>query len=342
MKSERRSYNLCIVGFGNVGQALVKLLQQKSSELLEKYGIEWNITGIASRSLGWIASSEALDPDQVLDADARSRMKPSAQNVREWLKIARADVLFEASSLNRHNGQPAIDYLRAALESGAHAISANKGPVVFALSELAELARSKGRRFLFESTVMDGVPIFSMFRETLPAIKVNGFRGILNATTNVVLAGMESGLPLKEAVRKAQEMGIAESDPADDLEGWDAAVKVAALAIVVLGCSLPLSEVEREGITGLDAAAVQAARQAGTPYKLVCRAHREGERVRAIVRPERLPLGDPLSQIDGGSSCVHFELDILPGLTMVEHDAGLDTTAYGMLADFVRAVGRIG
>jgi len=74
----------------------------------------------------------------------------------------------------------------------------------------------------------------------------------------------------------------------------------------------------------------------------VCRAHREGERVRASVKPERLPLTDPLSQIDGGSSCVHFELDILPGLTIVEHDAGLDTTAYGMLADFVRAVDRTG
>ena len=185
---------------------------------------------------------------------------------------------------------------------------------------------------------MDGVPIFSMFRETLPAVKVCGFRGILNATTNVVLAGMESGLPLQEAVCKAQEMGISESDPSDDLEGWDAAVKVAALAIVVLGSPLQLSEIEREGITGLDAAAVQAARRAGTPYKLVCRAHREGERVRAGVKPERLPLTDPLSQIDGGSSCVHFELDILPGLTIIEHHAGLDTTAYGMLADFIRAV----
>src|SRR5437660_9484580 len=204
MTIDRRSYNLCIVGFGNVGQALVKLLQQKSGELRDKYGIEWKITGIASSSLGWIASAEGLDPDQLLDADARSRMKPSAQNVRHWLKIARADVLFEASSLNRHTGQPAIDYLQAALESGAHAISANKGPVVFALSELTELARSKGRLFLFESTVMDGVPIFSMFRESLPAVNVAGFRGILNSTTNVVLAGMEAGLQLDQAVRKAQ------------------------------------------------------------------------------------------------------------------------------------------
>jgi homoserine dehydrogenase len=338
MTTDRRRYSLCIVGFGNVGKALVKLLQRKSSELRERHGIEWKITGIASRSLGWIASADGLNPDHLLDDRARSHLKPTAQGIRDWLDIAEADVLFEASSLNRHDGQPAIQYLQAALESGAHAISANKGPVVFALAELSALARSKSRRFLFESTVMDGVPIFSLFRETLPAVHVSGFRGILNATTNVVLESMEAGLHLSEAVRKAQEMGIAESDPSDDLEGWDAAVKVAALSAVVLGCPLRLHEIERQGITALDTATVQAARQAGAPYKLVCRAHRDGSRVRASVKPEQLPLADPLARIDGGSSCVHFELDILPGLTIIEHDADLETTAYGMFADFIRAV----
>jgi homoserine dehydrogenase len=338
MTVERRSYNLCIVGFGNVAKALVRLLQRKSGELREQYGIEWKITGIASRSLGWIASSGGLDPDQLLDNDALSHLKPTARGVREWLESANADVLFEASSVNRNDGQPAIEHIQAALEFGAHAVSANKGPVVFALPELSELARSKGRQFLFESAVMDGVPIFSLFRETLPAVHVIGFRGILNSTTNVVLEGMEAGLQQDQAVRKAQEMGIAETDPSDDLEGWDGAVKVAALAIVVLGYPLRLADVERQGITALDPATVQAARKAGTPYKLVCRAQREGDGVRASVKPERLPLSDPLARIDGGSSCVHFELDILPGLTIIEHDAGLDTTAYGMLADFIRAV----
>jgi homoserine dehydrogenase len=322
---------------GNVGRALVRLLQSKRRELAER-GIDWRITGITSRRLGWIACATGLDPRDLLDEKKLAGLRPTATTVEEWLEQAQVEVLFEASSLNRRSGEPAISHIRAALERGAHAISANKGPVVFAYDELQALARSKNKSFLFESAVMDGVPIFSLFRETLPAARVLGFRGILNATTNVVLAGMESGLDLKRAVAKAQEMGIAESDPTDDLEGWDAAVKAAALVIVVLGHPIKLEEIERRGITELSATQVQAARREGKPFKLVCRARRDGEKVVASVRPEQLPLSDPLASIDGGSSYVEFELDVVPGLGIMERDGNLETTAYGMLADFIRAV----
>jgi homoserine dehydrogenase len=335
--TSRRNYNLCVVGFGNVGKALVKLLQRKSDELRREHGIEWKITGIASRRLGWIANVNGLDPEQMLNDSKRTLLQPAAGSVRDWLKAARADVLFEASSLNRQNGQPAIEHIRAALECRAHAISANKGPVLFAYSELRALALAQKKQFLFESTVMDGVPVFSLFRESLRAVKVTGFRGILNSTTNVVLGEMEAGLDFSQALCRAQAMGIAESDPSDDLEGWDAAAKIAALTIVILGHPLTLAEVARQGISHLDSAAVRAARQAGTPYKMVCRAQRRGNGVEASVRPERLALSDPLAWVNGASSCVHFELDILPGLTLIEQDPGLETTAYGMLADFIDA-----
>ncbi len=132
-----------------------------------------------------------------------------------------------------------------ALEAGAHAISANKGPVVHAYRELTELAAAKGRRFLFESAVMDGVPIFSLFRETLPAIEIRGFRGVLNSTTNVVLEGMEAGMTFDESIRQAQQLGVAESDPSDDIEGVDAAVKVVALANVLMRADLKLDDVKQ-------------------------------------------------------------------------------------------------
>ena len=292
--------------------------------------------------MGWLADSEGFDPD-LLDTDptaalapARART-PGLHGVHEWLQAAGADVLFEATSLHPQTGQPAIDHIRAALDSGAHAITANKGPIVHAYEELRSLAAAKGRRFLFESTVMDGVPIFSMFRDSLPAVHLRGFRGILNSTTNVILTGMEEGLSFQESLAKAQQIGVAETDASQDIDGWDAAVKVAALVSVLMGVRIQLNAIEREGIGKLSGEAVRAARTQGKPYKLVCRAQRTERGVTATVRPEQVPLSDPLAWVAGTSSIVYFETDIFPGLAITENNPGLEATAYGMLADFVRA-----
>jgi len=189
--------------------------------------IEYRITGIASRRLGWLADPKGLSVASGAGALAREGLPASqATNVRDWLHATQADVLFEATSLNVTSGEPAIDHIHAALEMGAHAITANKGTVVHAYQELRALAASKHRRFLFESTVMDGAPIFSLF-DTLPVLHLRGFRGILNSTTNVILTGMEQGLSFEQSLKHAQEIGIAETDPTHDVEGWDATVKVA-------------------------------------------------------------------------------------------------------------------
>jgi homoserine dehydrogenase len=337
---------------GNVNRTLVRLLEDRRQELLERHGISWRITGIASRRLGWIADSSGLEPAAVLalnpdSTSSFSRTVPALSlpkgvsaphtNVREWLATATADVLFEATSLNVENGQPAVDHIRAALEHGAHAITANKGPIVHAYRELRDLAATRGKRFQFESTVMDGVPIFSLFHE-LPVIHLQGFHGILNSTTNVILSEMENGLTSEAALKKAQELGIAETDATHDIDGWDAAVKTAALITVLMDVPVRLSEIEREGIRGLSGDAVRAARKEGRPYKLVCRARREGSGVRASVRPEQVAMSDPMADIAGTSSHVYFETDIFPGLAVTEENPGLYATAYGMLADFVRAL----
>ena len=334
-----RTYNLCLLGFGNVNQTLLRLLQKKNSELRER-GIGWRITGVATRKMGWVANETGLDPAALLSNSdlAQSQAGAPAPHVREWLRLAKADVLFEATSLSPRDGQPAIDHIRAAIEMGAHAITANKGPIVHAYEELRSLALAKGRKFLFESTVMDGVPIFSLFRDNLPCIHLKGFRGILNSTTNVILSGVEEGLSFEESLLKAQELGVAETDSGNDIEGWDAAVKVAALIRVLMDVPIRLEEIQREGIGKLSEEAVRAARAEGKPYKLVCRAQRTSQAVMASVRPEQVPLSDPLAWVAGTSSIVYFETDIFPGLAITENNPGLDATAYGMLADFVRAV----
>ena len=145
---------------------------------------------------------------------------------------SRPDVLFETTSLNPETGQPAIDYLRASLEAGVHT-TANKGPIVYAYDELSTLAESAGKHFLFESTVLDSAPVFSLFRETLPLARVRGFSGIFNSTTNVILETIEAGRSFEEGVKAAQELGVAETDPSHDVDGWDATMKVCAIARVI-------------------------------------------------------------------------------------------------------------
>jgi homoserine dehydrogenase len=332
-----RTYNLCIVGFGKVGKAFVALLHRKSEELRSRQGVVCRITGIASRRLGWLVAADGFDPEKLLAADFSQAQQ--AADISEWLRLGHADAVFETTSLNAATGQPAVDHMRAALESGAHAISANKGPVVHAYQELTAFAAAMRRRFLFESTVMDGVPIFSLFREAMPAVEIRGFRGVLNSTTNVILEGMESGLSFDDAVRKAQEFGVAESDPADDIDGVDAAVKVVALANVLMNAGLKLSDVQRYGIRDISGHHLHHAHDLGQVWKLVCSANREPDgSVVAHVRPEHLKPDDPLSQVHGTSSMISFETDVLPQLIITEQDPGLETTAYGLLADFLTAV----
>jgi homoserine dehydrogenase len=331
-----------------VGHAFLRLLIAKETELRRRYDIRWRLAGVATRRNGWVADPDGLNPIAILNghfppqqsqllAQQHSAYTTQPHNFREWLERCRADVLFEASSLDTQTGQPAIDHLRAALELGAHAITANKGPIVHAFSELTALAQEKKKRFLYESTVMDGVPIFSMFPMGLPVTELRGFSGVLNSTTNVVLTEVEKGRSFEEAVRRAQSLGVAETDPSADLDGWDAAVKVAALAIVLMGVPVRLEQIQRTGIRELSEEKIRAARAAGMRYKLVCRAERRGDGVDCSVKPELLLASDPLANLEGTSSAIRFDLDVF-GLSLVEHNPGIEATGYGMLADFVRAV----
>ena len=338
-----KTYNLCLLGFGNVGRAFAQLLVAKTDELRAHHDIEWRITGVATRRMGWQANPAGFDVDALL-ADA-APVGPDAavvsplSDVRAWLLAARADVLFETTSLEPFTGQPAVAHVRAALEAGAHAVTANKGAVVHGYRELSALASRQGRRFLFEATVADCLPVFSLFRECLPAARVQSFRGILNSTTTVILEALAAGGTFADGVAHAQSLGITETDYSYDVDGWDAAVKVCALANVILDAPLSLDEIAREGIRGLEAAAVRAAYAANTPYKLVSRAERQSDgRVVASVCPEQIAANDPLAAVSGTTLCINFALDVLPGLTLTAHQPNLQSTAYGLLADFINAV----
>jgi len=333
-----KQYNLCFLGFGNVGRALARLFVAKSAELRDQYGVEFRVTGVASRRIGWLANSDGFDVATLL-SNVPPAGQSSADNITGWLKAAQPDAVFETTSLNPDSGQPAIDYVRAVLDAGAHAITANKGVLVHGYQDLAALARTQGKRLLFESTVLDSAPVFSLFRETLPAVKLRGFSGLFSSTTNVIIETMEAGRSFEEGLKTAQELGVTETDASHDIDGWDATVKVCALANVLMNIPLKPAEVNREGIRGLTHQKVQAARAEGKPFKLIARAKLTGDgKIAATVRPEQILASDPLGNVRGTSLGIHFELDVMPGLTITSHRPNLQSTAYGLLADFINAV----
>ncbi|NLG70446.1 MAG: homoserine dehydrogenase [Chloroflexi bacterium] len=337
-------YHLALLGFGNVGQALARLLLRKADELRSLYDLTFDVTGIATGRHGSALNPNGIELERALQLmEAGERLdslstQPVPVNAFDFIRRSQAQVLFENTPVNYESGQPAVDHLKQALELGMHAITANKGPVVHAYSELRELARSRGVRFYFESTVMDGAPIFSLFRETLPAAHLRSFRGILNSTTNMILTRMEQGETFEQAVAYCQEIGLAETDPSGDVDGWDAAVKVAALSTVLMGVNLKPQEVEREGIRRITPEDIRAARAENKRWKLVCTAERQGQGVRACVAPQLVDAASPLFGVEGSTSIVQFETDVLGLLTVIEADPGPDTTAYGLFADFLNAV----
>ena len=161
--------------------------------------------------------------------------------------------MVETTVLDVVSGEPATSHVRAALAAGAHVVTANKGPAAFAYHELAAQADRAGRAFLFESAVMDGVPVFSLVADTLPAVRVHAFRGVVNTTCGYILAAMARGESFADALGEMQAQGIAEADPSLDVDGWDAAAKAAVLANVWLDARITPHDVVRAGIRDLGA-----------------------------------------------------------------------------------------
>jgi homoserine dehydrogenase len=224
--------------------------------------------------------------------------------------------------------------VRAALRRGLHVVTANKGPVAHAGAALRRLAARRGVAFRHEGTVLDGTPVFNLAERCLPGARVLAFRGVLNATTTRILAGMEAGATFAAALADAQAAGVAEADPSNDVEGWDAAVKGCVLASALLGATVRPAEVARRGIGGVGPAELAAARAGGRALRLVVRGWREGRRVRVSVAPEALPLDDLLVS-RGADGVLVLTTDLMGEVGLWEGRGGVDQTAYAIHADLV-------
>jgi homoserine dehydrogenase len=342
--------DLALVGFGHVGQRFARLIAEQADTLRADHDLELRIVGIATRRHGGVYAEQGIDVERALaDVAAGGCLDglaglegpgggPSATDLLQHLGTARSPlrVLVETTTLAIEDGQPAILHIETAIDAGCHAVTANKGPVAFAYRRLRDRAAAAGVSFLFEGAVMDGVPVFNLVRETMPAVTVLGFRGVVNSTTNHILTALEDGEAFAPALARMQAEGIAEADASLDVDGWDAAAKAAALANVLMNAELTPHLVDRTGIGAGTAALARDALGRGSRIRLVASGGRDGSgRIVAAVRPLELPPGDLLSGLRGTANALILGTDLLGDVAIHQLGGGLTATAYALLSDLI-------
>lgn len=338
------------MGFGNAVQALCDIL-------LRENPLGVRLVAVCTASHGCIAAAPepagaALAMADVLQArraGARldglgARVFGSAFELLDACGSGFADVLIEATPLDiARGGEPGVGHVARALELGLHVVTINKGPVAFAHDRLARLAHARGLALRCEGAVLDGAPVFSLVRQALPLARVRGFRGVLNSTTNFILEQLESGAAagFDEALARAQAAGFAEADASLDVDGWDAAAKVAVLLNVLCGAAVTPHDVRREAdVRRIDAAELRAARARGAAIKVVCSGSREaGGAVRLMELDAR---ADALACVRGTSSALTLDTDLAGVITIALSDPLLPQTAYALLADLASLAPLIG
>jgi homoserine dehydrogenase len=341
---DMKEMNLALIGFGNVGREFARILVEREKEWAEKFSLKCKVVAISTlrrgtllneaginleRALAGLETGEIFSPD---DPDY-STIDPAGIAALEFV-----DTFIEITTLNIESGRPAADHIRAALSSGRNVITANKGPIAFCYRELKELAAEKEVHFLFEGTVMDCAPVFNLARETLPGCRITGFSGILNSTTNYLLGEIAAGRSFESALQTARDMGWTEADPSMDLEGWDAAVKTAALLNVLMDADISPHHIERKGIGGINRQSTDAAVKEGKVIKLLCEGHLKEGSIFGRVSPQAIPSTHPLAHVSGTSSALTLETDFAGRITVVIEEPKIRQTAYALVSDLLTIV----
>ncbi len=337
-----KELRLAMLGFGNAGRAFARLLVEKRPEIADKYGYDIKVVAITTGSRGSLHNDGGIDLTSAIhDLETSGRFDPSGHNFSPISSFQAAsdvdyDVLMELTPLEIFSGQPAIDHINIALDRRKHVITANKGPVAWAYQKLRKKAKEMGVCFLFETTVMDGTPIFNLVEETLPLCKVTKVKGILNSTTNYILEEMAKGKNLETILADGRRKGFVEADPSMDIEGWDAAAKTATLLNVLMEAEITPLDIERKGIESITYKDIEEAKARGNVIKLVCHGKIENGKVIGRVCPEEVPEHDLFAGIIGTSSIVSITTDLMKTISIVEHDPEIEQTAYGPFIDLLR------
>jgi homoserine dehydrogenase len=291
-----------MVGYGGVGKALIKMLKERG----DKMGLEVKIEGVVTRRGIMIGISPEFRRDR-------------EGGPIEALDVLNPDLVIDVSSANYSTGEPSLSLYKKSLSSGIHVVTTNKAPLALAYPEISRLV-GKGR-LGFQGTVMSGTPSINLYR-IMPGIRVLRVRGILNGTTNFILTKMEEGMSFQEALSEARRMGYAEEDPTLDLNGFDAAAKLAILSNFYMNTGITVHQIRRGGI------GEWTPMTRGKRIKLVARADKDG----AEVSPIEVGADDPLFHVSGVENALIIEGDIQT--VMVRGPgAGPINAAYGAFCD---------
>ena len=342
-----KELKLALLGFGNAGRAFGKLLLEKHDEIKTKYDTDVKVVAIATGSRGNLVCNEGIDvAAAIADIEKDGKFAPerglSSLTTMEIVETVDYDVMAEMTPLNIFTGQPATDHIKGAFARKKHAITANKGPIAWHFRRLADMAKDAGVCFFYETTVMDGTPVFNLVEHTLKFARVTEVSGILNSTTNFILEEMEKGCDYDDIMERGRALGFVEADPAMDIEGYDAAAKITALLNVLMDAGITPDMVERKGIEDITYEDIENARAQGKIIKLVCKGTRDADgNVHASVQPTLVDRTDLLATVNSTTSIVSITTDLMKKITVVEHDPEIEQTAYGVFGDLIRVLDKL-
>jgi homoserine dehydrogenase len=334
-----------LVGLGTVGQWLARALDTNSERLAGRYGVGVSVVGLANARDGFIYYANGLDLPSVLGLASAGRSIAEQPGVRAWpsgikgLRATEADLLVEVTASPSTDGEPGLAHMREALGRGIPVVTSNKWPVALRGLELADLARSGGVAFRAESTVMSGTPLLSALGDGLAGAVPIGLRGLLNATANFILSRMAEGKAYQDALAEAQRAGLAERDPAADVEGHDAVAKVMILSALVFGRQLRRDQVACRGITDIARTEIDQAASSGARLKHVATlefSEPDGAgSVTARVEPEHVRRDDPLANIEGTTNAVVCRASPIGEVTIIGPGAGPQLAGQGVFSDLI-------
>ncbi|RMG77062.1 MAG: homoserine dehydrogenase [Chloroflexi bacterium] len=323
---------IALNGFGTVGKAFAQILQEKAQTLRQDYHLDIQIVAIHTRTRGTLYNPNGLDIKTVLTRNDYHDLPDATQEAfLSLITHDEIDAVVDVTPTDLQTGQPGLDVCRQALSAGKHAVLASKGALAVAFQELQSKAEQTRSHLLYEATVMAGTPAIRLAKQALAGCAITEARGILNGTTNYILTQMESGMTYADALKQAQQLGYAEPDPSGDVEGWDAAAKILILSAAIFGLELTLSDLDVTGITQITPEDIAAAQAAGERYKLIASITCDG----GSVRPMRLPLTDPLANVNGATNAITYRTDLMGDITLIGAGAGPRQTGFALLSDLI-------